>query len=135
VAVTDFVAELIALGHKDARIIAPGCVVWTWEVPTGPLIGRAVELGACVGEDYPDTPPRGPFVRPHLMPVNTQGGEHPHASVHPGSGHGFPDDSRQYWSRPFNGWARSSRDARAYLAFLRTLFDTLPADLRFPEAA
>jgi hypothetical protein len=134
VAVTDFVAELIALGHEDARIIQPGCVVWTWAIETGPLLGCKVEIGACVGEDYPDTPPRGPFVRPHLMPLG-QPGEHPRGGVHPASAHGFPDDSFQYWSRPFNGWAESPRNARAYLAFLRTLFDTLPSDLRFPEAA
>lgn len=132
--VNDFVTELIALGHEDARIIAPGCVVWTWEVPTGPLLDSTVELGACVGEDYPDTPPRGPFVRPHLMSIG-QTGEHPHGGVHPGTGHGFPDDSFQYWSRPFNAWPKSTRDARAYLAFLRKLFDTLPNELRFPEAA
>jgi hypothetical protein len=133
-AVSDFVAELIALGHESARTIAPGCVVWTWDVPTGPLLGHSVELGACVGEDYPDTPPRGPFVRPHLMPIGKPG-EHPHGGVHPGNGHGFPDDSWQYWSRPFNAWPSSTRDARAYLAFLRALFDTLPVELRFPEAA
>lgn len=133
-AVNDFVAELIELGHEDARIIHPGCVVWTWPVETGPLLGCSVEIGVCVGDDYPDTPPRGPFVRPHLMPIG-QPGEHPHGGVHPGTGHGWPDDSFQYWSRPFNGWPRSARNARAYLAFLRKLFDTLPADLRIPEAA
>lgn len=130
----DFVAELQALGIPDARVIAPGCVVWTWEVPTGPLLGHAVELGACVGDDYPDTPPRGPFVRPHLMEIGQQG-EHPYGGVHPGPSHGFPDESWQYWSRPYQGWTNSGRGARCYLAFLRTLFDTLPDDLTFPEAA
>ena len=133
-AVNDFVAELIALGHEDTHVIAPGCVVWRWQVPTGPLLGRAVEIGACIGEDYPDTPPRGPFVRPHLMPIG-EAGEHPHGGIHPGSGNGFPNDTFQYWSRPFKGWPKSTRDARAYLAFLRTLFDTLPEDLRGGEAA
>lgn len=134
-AVNDFLAELVELGHKDARTIASECVVWTWKVETGPLLGRAVEIGVRVAEDYPDTPPRGPFVRPHLMPMNAQGGQHPHDGVHPGSQHGFPDDSWQYWSRPCNGWPNSTRDARAYRAFVRTLFDTLPHDLAFPEPA
>lgn len=134
-AANDFVAELIELGYEDTRVIAPGCVVWTWTIEIGPLITRTIEIGACVGEDYPDTLPRGPFVRPHLMPMNSEGGQHPYNSVHPGNQHGFPDDSWQYWSRPFNGWANSTREARAYLAFLRTLFDTLPADIAFPEAA
>lgn len=134
-AVSDFVAELTELGHDDPQLIAPNCVAWTWTVETGPLLGRTIEIGVSVGDDYPDTPPRGPFLRPHLMPMNPQGGQHPHDGVHPGTGHGFPDDSWQYWSRPFNGWPNSSRNARAYLAFLRTLFDTLPNDLALPEAA
>ena len=134
-AVNDFVAELDQLGHDDVRIIQPGCVVWMWTIETGPLLGCTVEIGACVGEDYPDTPPRGPFVRPHLMPLKGSGGSHPHDGVHLGTGHGWPDDSFQYWSRPFTGWPKSTRNARAYLAFLRTLFDTLPEDLDLPEAA
>lgn len=134
-AVNDFVAELIELGYEDAQEITPGCVTWTWKVETGPLIGNKVELGVRLGEDYPDTPPSGPYVRPPLMPLNPQGGSHPYDGIHTGSSGGFPDDSWQYWSRPFNGWPPSTRNARAYLAFFRTLFDELPACLAFPEAA
>ena len=133
-AVDDFVAELHALGHGDASLISSGCVSWSWEVSTGPLLGRRVELGVKVADDHSDTPPQGLFVRPHLMPLQSEGGDHPHAGIHNGTAHGFPDDSWQYWSRPFHGWARD-RSARAYLAFIRTLFDTLPAEIAFPEAA
>lgn len=131
-AVEYFVADLRELGHEDARVIAPGCVICTWAVETGPLLSCTIELGAVVADDYPDTPPRGPFLRPHLLPLNPSGSQHPHDGVHNGTGHGFPDDTWQYWSRPFNGWAQSTRNARAYLAFMRALFDTLPADLTFP---
>jgi hypothetical protein len=127
-AVDDFVAELRGLGHEDARVVGAGCVALTWAVPTGPLLGRRIELGCVVADDYPDTPPKGPFLRPHLLPLNSNGGVHPYASVHNGSQHGFPDDTWQYWSRPINGWARS-RNAKAYLAHIRQLFDTLPDDL------
>ena|SRR5215210_2636141 len=127
-AADDFVAELRELGHDDAGEIAPGCVAMTWKVSTGPLLGRRIEVGYRVADDYPDTPPQGPFVRPHLLPLNSNGGDHPYASVHNGSQHGFPDDTWQYWSRPFSGWA-TNRTARAYLAHVRRLFDTLPGDL------
>lgn len=127
-AASEFVAELHELGYVDARVIAQRCVAMPWKVETGPLIDRQIELGVVVEDDYPDTPPRGPFVRPHLLPLNTTGGEHPYASVHNGSGHGFPDDSWQYWSRPFSGWPRN-RSAKAYLAHIRHLFDTLPDNL------
>ena len=126
--VADFVAELHQLGRDDVHELNPSCVVMSWQVPTGPLMGRQIELGFHVSDDYPDTPPRGPFVRPHLLPLNTSGGEHPYASVHNGSQHGFPDDTWQYWSRPFHGWARN-RSTRAYLAHIRGLFDTLPEGL------
>lgn len=123
--VADFAAELHDLGLADAREIHASCIAMKWTVPTGPLIGRTIELGFVVAEDYPDTPPRGVFVRPHLLPLNASGGEHPYASVHNGSQHGFPDDTWQYWSRPFNEWARE-RTAKAYMAHVRMLFDRLP---------
>lgn len=126
-----FVAELRAVG-LSATEIAPGRVAWPWIVPTGPLLNSGIEIGAVVEGDYPDTPPRGPFVRPRLMAANGGGNEHPHGGIHPGSAHGFPDDSWQYWSRPCKTWVAGARDARAYLAFLRRLFDTLPEDLEPP---
>ena len=57
-AVNDFVAELIELGHEDARIVHPGCVVWTWPVETGPLsfLGARVPEGAPEPEPVPEVP-------------------------------------------------------------------------------
>jgi hypothetical protein len=110
-------------------------VAFAWEVEIGPLVGEDIELGFKVPPDFALSAPGGVLVRPHLLPFNSSAGEHPLHGVHPANTVGVNDDTWQYWSRPHPTWAATDRSVKALLAHVRHLFDTLPADLRLPNAA
>ena len=110
-------------------------VAFSWEVELGPLVGEAIELGFKVPPDFGLSAPGGVLVRPHLLPFSTEGSEHPLSGVHPASVPGVADDTWQYWSRPHPNWAATDRSVNVLLAHVRHLFDTLPSDLRLPNAA
>jgi hypothetical protein len=71
-----------------------------WEVELGPLAGEGIELGFKVPPDFGLSAPGGVLVRPHLLPLNSEAGDHPLCGVHLASAAGVTDDSWQYWSRP-----------------------------------
>lgn len=125
---------LQALGLA-AEIRVAEFVAFPWEVELGPLAGEGIELGFKVPPDFGLSAPGGVLVRPHLLPLNQQGSEHPLSGVHPASTAGVTDDTWQYWSRPHPDWAATDRSVKALMAHVRHLFDTLPADLRLPNAA
>jgi hypothetical protein len=131
------ITELAELGYNARTPMPehPDFVVIDYTVEVGPLVGDVVEIGRKVPPDYPLSAPGGVLVRPHLLPMNTNGGEHPYAGVHPCETGGINDPNFQYWSRPVPNWHATSRDARALIAHVRSLFDTLPAALRMPDAA
>lgn len=110
-------------------------VSFPWEVELGPLVGEQIELGFKVPADFGLSAPGGVLVRPHLLPMNGEAGQHPLCGVHPAETAGISDPSWQYWSRPHPGWAATDRSATALLAHVRHLFDTLPQDLRLADAA
>jgi hypothetical protein len=110
-------------------------VTFAWEVELGPLVGEQIELGFRIPADFGLSAPGGVLVRPHLLPMNSEGGEHPLCGVHPAQVAGIADPSWQYWSRPHPGWAATDRSATALMAHVRHLFDTLPAGLRLAHAA
>lgn len=112
-----------------------GFVSFAWEVELGPLVGEPIELGFKVPEDFGLSAPGGILVRPHLLPMNGEAGEHPLCGVHSADTGGVNDPSWQYWSRPHPDWAVTDRTTMALMAHVRHLFDTLPADLRLPDAA
>ena len=110
-------------------------VTFAWEVEIAPLVGEDIEFGFKVPPDFGLSAPGGALVRPHLLPLNSAPGEHPLHGVHPASTAGITDDTWQYWSRPHPTWVATDRSVKALLAHVRHLFDTLPIDLRLPNAA
>jgi hypothetical protein len=110
-------------------------VTFAWEVELGPLVGEEIELGFKVPADFGLSAPGGVLVRPHLLPMNAEAGEHPLCGVHSAETGGVNDPSWQYWSRPHPDWAATDHTATALMAHVRHLFDTLPADLRLADAA
>jgi hypothetical protein len=54
------------------------------------------------------------------MPITGCGGLHPNGGIHQFN---RPTTEFQYWSRPFNNWNNSEKNAKEYISFLRTLFD------------
>ena len=120
----EFVQGLRALGLSvDDR--ADDFVTFPWQIPLGPRAGERIRLGLQVPPDVEETPPSGPHVSPHLLPL-TQGG----APTHPFGGvHTSPLGADwQYWSRPYPnppGWASTDRSARTYMRHITHLFDTL----------
>jgi hypothetical protein len=129
--VSTFVDQLEALGY-DTEVLPGDVVVFTYEVEVGPLADRSVKLGIKPPPDFPVTPPGGPLISPRILPLNTDGSAgHPLGAVHPAETGGLadPEGEWEYWSRPIQNWPESTRDAKAYLCHIRTLFSTLPHDL------
>lgn len=115
-----FLEELKALGyapqdHGDGKISFP------FSVPVGKHSGKQVTLGFVVGDDFPLNPPGGPHFSPYLLPINTNGGEHPFASIHP-SPFG---DGWQYWSRPARHWQQTKKRVQDLIAHVLRLLETL----------
>lgn len=128
------VGQLQAAGWR-VELLEPDFVVVQYEVELGPLTGEVVEIGFKCPPDFDLSAPTGVLVRPHVMPANPNGGEHPWCGVHPCSIGGITDASFQYWSRPHPDWVSSTRDAAALMRHVRQLFATLPDELEMPRAA
>jgi hypothetical protein len=115
-----FVDELKVLGYApedrgDGRICFP------FSIPVGRHAGRDVMLGFVVGDDFPLNSPGGPHFSPHLLPINTNGGAHPYASVHQSPfGEGW-----QYWSRPIAHWQQTKKRVLDVVAHVLRLLETL----------
>jgi hypothetical protein len=116
----NFVDQLKTLGYEPQEL-GNNRLCFQYIVPVGKLIGRNIRIGLEVGDDFPATPPGGLHVSPHLLPLNTTSGV-----LHPAGGiHNSPFGSDwQYWSRPCPDWAKTDRTVRAYMAFVRHLFET-----------
>ena len=110
--------QLCELGYTSS-VIDNRFVMFNFYVPTGRFKDTIVEI-ALEAPQFPLNPPSGPYIRPHLMPINGGGGEHPNSGIHQRN---LPTAEFQYWSRPFNNWNNSEKTAKEYLAFIRTLFD------------
>ena len=117
------VAELTELGYQPA-IPEPDFVAVRYRVEVGPLAGDEVEIGFKAPPDFNLIPPSGLLVRPHLLPLNQDGGEHPWCGVHPCTTGGINDATWQYWSRPLSHWPSTQRTVRDVMAHVRHLFDT-----------
>ncbi len=107
------------MGH-DAVPVDGDKVRMPYEVPVGPRLGELITLGFVLPPDYPASPPSGPHVSPPMFAL-ASGGSHPTGGIHASPFGG----EFQYWSRPFPNWARTTRTARDYMAFIRQLFATL----------
>lgn len=117
-----FIDEVTALGYLPEHL-GEGKICFPFPIMIGPKAGKNVRLGLEIAEDYPLNPPGGPHFSETLMPINTSGGSHPYASIHPSSfGEGW-----QYWSRPMHHWTRTKRRASDIIAHVNRLLETLPS--------
>ena len=110
--------QLKEIGY-ESKIVDNQFVVFSFNIPVGRFRGQIVEI-ALEAPQFPLNPPSGPYIKPHLMPINGNCGLHPAAGIHERN---RPTPEFQYWSRPFLNWNESKKTAKEYLSFLRTLFD------------
>jgi hypothetical protein len=114
----DFIDQLKALNYQVEEL-PENRLAFDYRVPVGKFAGKDIRLGFVVADDFPQNPPSGPHVSPRLLPLQS-GGQHPSGGINASP---FGEDW-EYWSRPFQGWAGTDRSVKAYLAFIRQLFDT-----------
>lgn len=110
--------QLDELGYLSS-IISNQFVVFKFKVPTGRFKDKEIEI-ALEAPQFPLNPPSGPYIKPHLLPITGGGGVHPTGGIHQRN---IPTTEFQYWSRPFQNWNNTEKNAKEYLAFIRTLFD------------
>lgn len=116
----EFIDELAALNY-DVQDHGDGKVSFPYTVPVGRFAGQAIRLGFALGDDFPAAPPSGPHMSPRLLPLHPgQEIPHPLGGVHESP---FGPDW-EYWSRPFQDWGGTDRSVKAYMAHIRTLFET-----------
>lgn len=108
--------QLQNLGFTTERL--ENMVAFPFKIPHGRFKGMEVHV-ALQGPQFPNIPPSGPYVKPHLLP-HQPGGVHPTGGIH---NRNKPNREWQYWSRPFTGWETTDKSIRTYLAFIRTIFD------------
>jgi hypothetical protein len=123
----DFIVQLRDLGLDVAEAPVaqmPGQTIvrLPYTVPLGSKAGDEITLAFLVPPDFNLTCPSGPYMHPHVLPIN-QSNEPPYGGVSDAS-HVFGAEW-QYWSRPYNGWATSDRDGRAYMRHVAHLFDLI----------
>ncbi len=115
----DFIRQLTELGYAVEELEG-NKIAFPYEIPAGRFEGQKIKLGFDVPPDFPLSPPSGPHLTPHLLPINEGAPAHP-ARVHRSP---FGDDW-QYWSRPFrHKWAETNRTVKEYMRYIRHLFET-----------
>jgi hypothetical protein len=114
--------ELAAMGV--AAIVDDGAsnrLTFDLEIPGGKYFGRTWRIGVEVPPEFPDVPPSGPHVCPHVHGTETRGGQHPIANIHQ-SPFG---PSWEYWSRPYPNWnAEKEKTAGTYMKHVVRLWVT-----------
>lgn len=111
--------QLTKAGFKTTRY-SNEFVSFEFDIPTGRFRGQKIEV-ALDAPQFPLIPPSGPYIKPHLLPMNGTGGKHPFDGIHDRK---MPNEEFQYWSRPCNSWGScEKKDINTYMAFMRTLFD------------
>jgi hypothetical protein len=117
----DFFEGLRLLGYEVELTDSPGGAMIDYTIPVGTFIGRTVRLAFFPPGDWPLTSPSGPYVSPHLFPLNSDSSPgHPTGAVHAAPQLG---PEWQYWSRPFPNWSGNGSVAD-YFAHIRHLFAT-----------
>jgi hypothetical protein len=121
----DFIQELRDLGYQvddspNPQLQDNIVVRFPFRIPLGTKAADEITLAFIVPADYPMTCPSGPYLSPQVLPINTSTNEPPYGGVSDASG--VFGDNWQYWSRPYNGWAQSDRNARAYMRHIKHLF-------------
>lgn len=116
---TDFIEQLKALGY-NVKELGKNKVVFHYTILSGKFRGMTVELGFEVPKDFPNIPPNGPHIKPRILPINQQATTHPE-KVLPSGPFG---DLWEYWSRPFQGWAKTDHSVKTYMTHIVNLFET-----------
>ena len=117
----DFIDQLRELKHH-VEVLDGERIVLNYTIPVGKFVGQTIKLGFVVQEDFPLNPPAsGPHISPRLLPIHPEQTPHPDGGVHESDRFG---SEFEYWSRPHNDWAKTDRSAKAYMAFIRRLFET-----------
>lgn len=106
------------------QVLVPkeGFIAFPFTIPVGKFAGTEITLALQITGSMPVQPPTGPHISPRLLPLHPGNDlPHPQGGVHesPNLGPGW-----EYWSRPFKGWAKTARSAKAYMAFIINLFNT-----------
>ena len=119
----DFIQQLQALGYS-VQEPAPDFLAIEFEIPVGRFQGQQmITMAFQVNDSFPMTPPPGPHIKPHLLPITGGGGTHPYGAIHSSPLGG----DWQYWSRPFTAhWNTTDRTVKVYLAHIKNLFATIP---------
>lgn len=123
----DLMTQLRGLGYEPTLGV-DNFVSFAYEIPVGPLCGLTIDLGFQNPDQFPMNPPGGPCVSPRLLPLRA-GNTPPLDGVHALPPTIDPEGIWEYWSRPFQGWEKTSRRATDYLAHVNALFGALPADV------
>jgi len=122
-----FVEGLHEMGYSPVALPnKPDHIVIDYEVPVGRFAGQKVRLGFVSPSDFPVTPPSGPYISPHIHPINT-GGAHPNGAVHHTQAIPFEQGASgawQYWSRPCLDWAERKKTVTAYMSHIWRLWDS-----------
>ena len=111
--------QLNDLGFATTRLV-DGFIAFRYNIPHGRFRDQIVEIALQAPPTFPDIPPSGPYIKPHLLPITGGGGVHPFGAIHQRN---VPTREFQYWSRPCKDWDQTDKNMEVYLAFLRTLFD------------
>lgn len=91
-----------------------------YRIRFGTRAGEEVIIGFLVPADFPASAPGGIYVYPALRPLS-QESTLPHGGVSDQS-QVFGEAGWQYWSRPHDAWATSTRDAKAWMTHVHRLF-------------
>jgi hypothetical protein len=125
-----FMSGLTALGYKPAPV--PNLkdhLYFDYTVETGVFAGRTVQLGLNVPADFPMTTPSGPYVSPHVLPINISAGAvHPAGAIHHEQAKPFEKELGglwEYWSRPFSpDWVSQKKTVAVYMSHIWRLWDS-----------
>jgi hypothetical protein len=123
----DFIDQLKGLGLQPQEPFA-GKIYFEWEVPVGVNIGKKVLIGTTVDDSYPAACP----TPPHFKPLGSGWREHTDSVSDSTFGQGwdeYPSDDSvisyqvgwRYWSRRFDEWPLSDKNAKIYMSHLRKL--------------
>lgn len=91
-----------------------------YKIRFGSRAGETCTVGFIAPPDFPASAPGGIYVFPSLRPLNSDNAL-PHGGVTDVSSQ-FGENGWQYWSRPHDAWAASTRDAKAWMAHVHRLF-------------
>jgi hypothetical protein len=114
----EFVNGLMKLGFAVNEM--EGNRLWfPYLIPVGCFAETEIKLGFEVNDDFPVVAPHGPHIAPLLLPITGGGGTHPYGAIHASP---FGPEW-EHWSRPHPEWEKTDRSVKAYMSFIRRLFD------------